>query len=183
MKLKTLLFVLLSVATMGVSAQKFKPEPPTFLKGESQINLVFDYSQVKFNGTSQEDFYKKKDAKWIKEWEGKRRDSNTHAFLTYSSKWMNKINVDLDNHPDAKYTVIVKVDDCFFGAFAGPRSVPAKLQCTIDVVKTGTTDPLATVSLKVSQTGFGSPNEFDRVYFAFVELGTEVTGLLLDALK
>ena len=183
MKLKTLLLVLLSLATMGASAQKFKPASPTFLKGESQINLVFDYSQLKFNGTSQEDFYKKKDAKWIKEWEGQRRENNAHGFTTHSIKWLNKINVDLDKYPKAQYTVIVHVDDCFFGAFAGPRTFPAKLQCTVDVVKTGTTEPLATVTIKVSNSGWHSPNDFDRIYSAFMEMGAEVAGLLLKALE
>ena len=190
MKLKTLLLVLLSLAAFSVSAQKFNPNP-TFLKGESQINLVFDYSQVKFDGVSQENFYKKKDARWIRDWEGQRRDNNEKAFKIYSTKWLNRIDLDLDRHPNAKYTMIVNVDDCNFGGLAGPptprspraTASSATIQCTIDIVKTGTTEVLASVSLKTSQRGFASPNEFDRIYFAFSEMGTEVTELLLSVLK
>ncbi len=82
--------------------------------------------------------------------------------------------------------MIVEVLDCDFGAFAGPMSVPAKLKCAIRIVKTGTTEPLASMTLKESQNPYsavGTPIDFDRMHLAFHELAEEVGEKLYKILK
>jgi hypothetical protein len=177
--------VLLSITmVLSVSAQKFKPVP-VFLKGEAQINLVFDYSQVKFDGDSQEEQYKDKGQKWVEEWEGKRRDYNTNAFISSINDELKKLGINTDEHIEAQYTMIVDVLDCDFGAYAGPLSVPAKLKCTVKIVKTGTKEVLTSITLKIEQihyTTAGTPIDFDRMYLAFGEMGKEVGKKLIRAL-
>ncbi|MCL2246538.1 MAG: hypothetical protein FWC10_05435 [Lentimicrobiaceae bacterium] len=185
MKLRAVFLVLLSLVAMSVSAQKFKPSP-AFLKGETQINVIFDYSQVKFDGDSQAEYYKDKGQRWVEEWESKRRDNNANAFISNINDELKKVGTNVDTYPSTPYTMIVDVLDCDFGAYAGPMSVPAKLKCTIKIVKTGTTEVLALVTLKESQnpyTTIGTPVDFDRMYLAFGEMGEEVGELLVKALK
>jgi len=180
---RRLLVVLLSVAMVSASAGKFKPSP-IFLKGEKQINVVFDYSQVKYDGDSQQKQYKDKGKKWVEEWEGKRRDNNAEIF---TSKMNGELkNVSVGEYPNAKYTMIVVVVDCDFGAYAGPMSVPAKLKGTIKIVKTGTKEVLASIDMKVKQNSFtviGTPVDFDRMYLAFDQLGQETGKKLAKVLK
>ena len=185
MNKKRLLVVVLSVATMCASAQKFKPSPD-FLKGEKQINVVFDYSQVKYDKDLQSKYYKEKGTKWVEEWEGKRRDNNANSFIKDVNGELSKLKVNVDVSPEAEYTLIVCVLNCDFGAYAGPMSVPAKLQCTINVVKTGTTTVLASTTLKVTQnpyTAIATPVDFDRMYLAFGEIGENVGEILYKILK
>lgn len=176
MNKKVLFAVLLSVATVfSVSAQKFKPAP-AFLKGENKINIVFDYSKVEFDGDSQSEYYKEKGQSWIEEWEGKRRENNASAFLKSFNDELKQINMNAGDYPEAQYSIIVDVVDCDFGAYAGPFSVAAKLECTLRVVKTGTTETLSSITLEESQNPYtvaGTPIDFDRMYLAFVEVGEE----------
>jgi hypothetical protein len=185
--MKRLLFAvaIISLAISGLNAQKFKPAP-NFLKDQAEINVVFDYSKTTFDGDSQQKQYKDKGTKWVEEWEGKRRDGNANAFTTSINEEFQKLDVNIDEHPNAQYTLIVEVLDCDFGAFAGPFSVPAKLKCTVKVVKTGTTEVLASITLKESQNPYsvvGTPVDFDRMYLAFSEMGEEVGEKLVKALK
>ena len=173
--------VLLAVAVIllaigGANAQKFKPVP-NFLKGETEINVVFDYSKTVFDGVSQQKYYKSKGAKWVEEWEGKRREGNARAFIKSINAELAKNGVSADTNLESQYTLIVEVLDCNFGAYSGPFSVPAKLKCTIRIVKTGTTETLASVTMKEAQNSYtvvGTPVDFDRMYLAFGQMGDEV---------
>ena len=183
MKLKTLFLVLLSLATFSVSAQKFKPSPK-FIKGETQVNIVFDYSHIKYNGATQEKYYKTQSTSWVKEWEGQRRENNTQVFISSLNKCSKTI--DFDKYPKAEYTIIVDVLDCYFGTFAGPMSKSASLYCTIKIVKTGTTDVLASTTVKGYQNAFttlGTHEDFDRMYLAFSETGKALGMMLARELR
>jgi hypothetical protein len=186
MKKKLLFAVLLSVATMlSVSAQKFKPAPD-FLKGQSEINLVFDFSNTTFDGDSQKEQYKDKGKSWVEEWEGKRRTEFISSFIGSANDELKKLDVYVGEYPKVAYTLIVDVVDCDFGAYAGPMSVPAKLKCTIRVVKTGSTETLATITIKKAQNPYSAvatPIDFDRMYLAFGEMGEEVGEILVKRLK
>jgi hypothetical protein len=185
MNKRKLLVVLLSVATMyGASAQKFKPAPD-FLKGKTEINVVFDYSKVIYDKDPQAKYHKEKGKKWVEEWEGTRRENNAMTFIKDANEEL-KGAANVDVYPKAEYTLIVCVLNCDFGAYAGPMSVPAKLQCTINVVKTGTTTVLASTTLKVAQSSYttmATPIDFDRMYLAFGEMGEKVGELLYKILK
>jgi len=185
MKLRTLFVVLLSFVAMSVSAQKLKPSP-VFLKGEKQINVIFDYSKVIFDRDPQKEYYLSKGADWVEEWEGQRRINNATSFNSNVNDELKKLSIYVGDYPDAKYTIIVEVLNCDFGAFAGPFSVPAKAQCTMKIVETGKTEVLSSVTLKESQnpyTVIGTPIDFDRIFLAFGEVGEEFGEKLVKALK
>ncbi|MDL2227606.1 hypothetical protein LJC30_01795 [Odoribacter sp. OttesenSCG-928-L07] len=175
------LFVLIGFA----NAQKFKPTPD-FLKGQTEINVLFDYSNVVFDGDAKSDYYEYKGDEWVEEWEGKRRTENSNSYISDINDELKKCNILVGDYPNSQYTMIVEVLDCDFGAFAGPMSVPAKLKCTIKIVKTGATEVLASITLKESQNPFsavGTPIDFDRMYLAFGEMGEEVGEKLVKVLK
>jgi len=184
---RKIFFTALLFVTMGLSAsaQKFKPAP-VFLKGESQINLVFDYNQVTFDGDSREEQYKNKGKKWVEEWEGKRRDYNSNSFISNINSKLKRLDLNVGEHLEAPYTLVVDVLDCDFGRYAGPLSVPAKLKCAVKIVKTETNEILMSISLKVAQSSnsvSGTPIDFDRMYLAFGEMGEEVGNKLIKALN
>jgi len=183
---KTLLFTALVMLAVGVSAQKFKPVP-TFLKGQTEINVVFDYSKVIYDKDSQQKYYKGKKKTWIEEWEGKRREANAEGFVKDFNKELAKLNVVVGDFPNAQYTMIVDVLNCDFGAYAGPMSVPAKLQCAMRIVKTGTKETLASAAtVKVAQnpyTTIATPVDFDRMYLAFTEMGEKFGKAIAKLLK
>ena len=182
MSKKRLFVVLLSVATMyGASAQKFKPSP-TFLKGATEINVVFDYSQVMYKKDSQSKYYKEKGKKWVEEWEGKRRENNASTFIKDVNEEL-KGKATVDVYPEAEYTLIVKVINCYFGVYP---MAPAKLECTVTVVKTGTKTPLASTNITVAQNSYtlvGTPVDFDRMYMAFGDMGEKIGEKLYKILK
>jgi len=174
MKTKVLFTVLLSIVTMfGISAQKFSPAP-NFLKGEKQINVVFDYSQTKYDGDSQDKYYKEKDQAWIDDWEGDRRKNNAFLFIKSFNDELTNADLQMDSYPEAQYTMIVNVLDCKFGWYAGPFARPAKLKCNAQIVKTGTTEVLSSITLEEAQNSWtttGTPVDFDRIALAFSEVG------------
>jgi hypothetical protein len=185
MKKLCVLVACIIVSINIVSAQKFKPVPD-FLKGETKVNVLFDYNGVTFDGDSQKEYYEYKGDSWVEEWEGVRRTGNASAFIGDINDELKGIKMNVGNYPDAKYTIIVDVLDCDFGAYAGPMSVPAKLKCTIRIVKTGTTETLASITLKEAQnsaTVIGTAVDFDRMYLAFGEMGEEIGEKLVKILK
>jgi len=186
MNKKNLFAITLAIATVfGASAQKFNPSAK-FLKGEKQINVVFDYSQVTFDGDSKDSYYKYKGQSWVEEWEGKRKENDENNYLDKLNKELSKIDMNAGAYPEVQYTIIVNVVDCDFGSYAGPFSAPAKLKCTLQVVKTGSTEILSSITLKRSQNSYttiGTPVDFDRMYLAFGYGGEKVGEILVKELK
>ncbi|MDR2653531.1 MAG: hypothetical protein LBC68_14705, partial [Prevotellaceae bacterium] len=112
MNKKILFSTLLAIATVfSVSAQRFKPVP-NFLKGQNEINVVFDYSKTVFDGDSQEEYYEDKSKRWIEEWEGTRREANESNFLDNLNDELKNVSIKCGDYPDAEYTIIVDVLDC-----------------------------------------------------------------------
>ena len=82
--------------------------------------------------------------------------------------------------------MVVYVIDCDFGAYAGPMSTPASVECKICFMKTGTTQALSCITLEESQdpySAMGTAVDFDRIYIAFGEVGDEVGDKLVKVLK
>jgi hypothetical protein len=186
MNKKVLFTLLLAVATIiSVSAQKFKPAP-SFLKGQSEINIVFDFSNVKYGKETQAEQYKSKDKEWIAEWEGKRRENFIEVFTGTFNDELKKKDVSAGEFPEAEYTIIVEVLNCYFGFFAGIVNQPAYMEATLKVVKTGTTEVLSQITLKESQNPYtvaATPVDFDRLSLAVGEVGEEAGEKLVKALK
>ncbi len=109
-----LVFVLMLCIT-SVHAQKSKKISLDFLKNEKELNVIFDYSEAKFEKKLAEDYFAQENAK-NKDWEAKYKE----AMIT---KFIAAINGELSNgcrvrreSQNVKYQLIVKVikidDDC-----------------------------------------------------------------------
>jgi hypothetical protein len=183
---KTVSIILsLFFAASVAGAEKFKPSP-TFLRGQSEINIVFDFSNTTFDGDSQGRQYRDKGSAWVAEWEGARRTDFINSLVSSLNKELRKVYIEVGNFPEAEYTFIVEVLDCDFGAYAGPFTAGAEVKCCISILKTGTAEVLSKVTLKEAQnphSTVGTPIDFDRMFLAFDEMGEEVGEILVKALK
>ncbi len=120
---KIIAFVAVALSVMTMSAQKIKVVSGdiTVLKGQSELDVVFDYSGMgvgKFK--SEEEYvikkikdYNKKEAgrgdKWAKAWVEDRNSRFEPKFLTlFNEHILEKINAAEDNASKAKYQMIVK---------------------------------------------------------------------------
>jgi hypothetical protein len=157
------------------------------LKGQTEINVVLDFSELTYDGDSQKEQYEDKGNNWVEEWEGKRRVDLADNFISNLNDELKKVDVSFGEYPNAEYTLIVVVLDCDFGAFAGPMSVPAKVKASVKIVKTGSTEVLSsTKKFTESQNPYSAiatPNDFVRMYLAFGELGEELGEKLVKILK
>jgi hypothetical protein len=116
MNRKVLFAVLLSVATVCASAQKFSGNISP-LKNQKEVNLVLDFSGTLVNGKAENTYIaeetkgksKTEKEEWISEWKEKLRE-DTYAMLAndldkaVSPKWFS-----VGDYRDAEYTIVVKV--------------------------------------------------------------------------
>jgi hypothetical protein len=186
MNKKVLFTVLLSVVTIfSASAQKFKPVP-SFLKGQPEINIVFDFSNIKYGKETQAEQYKSKGKEWVAQWEGQRRNNFIEVFTGTLNDELKKVNVTTGEFPNAEYTIIVEVLNCYFGFYAGVMAQPASMEARLKIVKTGTKEILSQITLNESQnpiTVAVTPVDFDRLSLAVGEVGEEAGEKLVKILK
>ena len=172
-----LLVVMASVTFM--QAQKLKGDLSP-LSGQKELNVVFVYDGVTYDGDSEAKFFKKNDdhddfEQWKKDWTGEFRTNMWEPEML--KDWNNEMSkLQAGNYPNAKYTAIVKITDIDPGSFAGPFSQPCKLTGTITFVPTGSADSFAIITFSdVAGNGYQmTPVVEHRVKFAFSELGEEI---------
>jgi hypothetical protein len=112
-------FLLISVLLFAVStvyAQKDEKQSLDFLKGQSQLNVVFDYSSVQIDGMPLEAFFDKKSTKdkkrnnWLEYWNGELKERIYQTFCKNANdEAASKTGVTCGNFPEAKYTAIIKM--------------------------------------------------------------------------
>ena len=178
------LLILFSLLVTAVSAQKLKGKID-FLKGQEEVNLVFDFSNLSVNGKSVDRYIKdrtnkkseEETASWIAEWEGSARDGFKELYTKYCNDELDKFDVGV--FPDAEYTIIVKIDDIDPGNFAGPFSNPAKIKSTVNIIKTGEETILASITGNDDYNNYALlPVEFHRITAGFGEAGKELAKFL-----
>ena len=189
---KTLFTVLLSVATICVSAQKFTGDLSP-LKGQKEVNVELDWSGALVNGKSEKEFLaaetKGKSAKekeqWLKEWnEDMRAQSN--AMLTRDlNKAVVKKWFAVGDYPDAEYTIKIKVINITTGFFAGIAAKPSAVKATVTFVKKGSDVPIATAEYKKTSSNFSSniPYFVTRIAMSFGKLGDDIASLINKKIK
>lgn len=124
---RILLISVLLFAVTIVNAQKDEKQNLDFLKGQSQLNVVFDYSSVQIDGMSAEAFFDKKSTKdkkrsnWLEYWNGELKDRIYQTFCKNANNEItSKTGITCGNFPQAKYTAYIKmirIDDD--GEFVG----------------------------------------------------------------
>jgi hypothetical protein len=154
-------FVLLSaflLAAGSLAAQKLKSGELAILKGQSVVNVQYDYSQMKVGKKNADDYVKdgiedrnKKKPGSGDEWAVKWKSDRTERFQPTFEKNFNDKTSDLGmtikpGASDTKYTLIVKVThfEPGFQTGVGP-SKAASLNMVIDVVETAAPDKVLAV--------------------------------------
>ena len=167
--MKKLVVVLFAMCAMtALQAQKIKGDA-SCLKGQSEINIQFDYKGVTYDGDSETKYLKEenkaKDPEWKTAWTSTfRTDKWEPRLIEDLNKEIVKNGMEVGNFPDAKYTILVKVIDIDPGTFAGPMSMPARITCIVSFLKNGSKSPFATLELKkISYKYFMSPMPEQRV--------------------
>lgn len=187
--MKKLLLVVLTIGlAVAVQAQKVTGDI-SCLKGQSQINIKFDYEGVTYDGDSESKYFKKEDlakkADWRTAWTSTYRTDKWEPRLTEDlNKEIAKKDMECGDFPDATYTIIVKLVDIDPGSFAGPMSVPARITANAIIVNTESNETMATIELKkITHSGyFMNPRPELRVGEAFSCVG-EAIGKKLSKIK
>lgn len=117
--IKHIMLIALAMVAITASAQKLKQTEGTFaaLKGQSKVNVEFDYSNFKVGKLSESDYitkkvdeYNKKEAgrgdKWKAAWNADRKSRYEPHFYEQFNK---QSGLTGGSFPDAKYTIIIRV--------------------------------------------------------------------------
>jgi hypothetical protein len=179
--MKKLLLLIMMITASFVLAQKMKVVSGSFdfLKGEKELNLQMDYTQMRFyKENMDENAYISKQEKdiqeankspqefekWEKDWEYSKNTQFVDKFLASMNK-----NTDINtsvNNPNAKYTLIVMTTWIYPGWFAGIMNQPSKLNTLLKFVETANPENvlLTIESIKAPGNNFvGLPNNNDRI--------------------
>lgn len=140
--------------TQTASAQKIKwetGEELSFLKGQKELAVSYDYSKITVKGGAVEDYLKEqqeelnkdeagKGDEFVKEWTDAREAKYQKQFETQFNKDMEKEGFVLKPGTDPKYTVIVVANDMEIGKGKTFTSKPAKINYTFLLVETANKD-------------------------------------------
>ncbi|MGB0368366.1 MAG: hypothetical protein ACPGU4_00950 [Flavobacteriales bacterium] len=165
--IKLLTTALLIGATSVAFAQKTKISTGDFteLKGQTEVNLVFDYSELECVGGAPFSKKKKPESEWVEEMRTKKNNkeagtgddwvkrwntAKTASFepnfeIKMSEMWKGTtVKRGLDN---AKYTLVIKVLYTDPGFSIGVSSSDAWLNADISVVETGSDKAISSLSM------------------------------------
>ena len=108
--------VLLSLLASDMYCQKLESGSLTCLKGESQLNVIIDFSQSKIDGLSEQDFIWKmglKDSRgseWEEYWKKDCYKQFFGKFCLSAFEETEEIGLKLGSFPEAKYTAILQLE-------------------------------------------------------------------------
>jgi len=82
-----------------------------FIKGQNQLNVVFDYSALAIQGLPEKEFLETKDKGWVDQWEDAKKHSYYSHFLEYLNKNVNtkKTLLLCGDYPESQYQATVRV--------------------------------------------------------------------------
>src|SRR5690606_16087880 len=199
--MKKLVLLLFVTMTTLASAQKMKVTLGDFkfLKGETELNLVMDYSNVKFYKENMDEaaYIKKREKdildsdkdqaeveKWKSDWEHSKKVTFVDKFLASMHKNYS-INT-AENNTDAKYTLIVETVWIYPGWFGGVMSQPSKVSTVLKFVETANPD---VVLLEISSKNapgdnyIGVPNNNDRIAEGYAKTAKSLAKMLRKKVK
>jgi len=163
MKKLGLLFMLVAVVGFTASAQKkthAKKGKYDFLKGETTLNLEFNYNFMTIGrkNTAEDEYvkkkvteYNKKEAgkgdKWKEGWEGSRESRYEPKFETLINKSMSKAGITASKGAASKYTLVVRTVMIEPGYNIGISKQPAYVNFEFDFIETETKKEVASYIL------------------------------------
>lgn len=181
---KIILLIAVSISIITASnAQKIKVESGdlSFLKGISEINVVFEYPEdMKFGKTTLQQYVDEK----VKEREAKEegsgeiwknkfyadRDRYNQRFTETIEKYSKNLSV-AEANSDLKYTMIVKTIFTEPGFQFGFQSKSAIVDLEIKFVETNAPDNIIATIKMTKATGAAHPDSGERVAAAYANAG------------
>ncbi len=177
--LKTILAALLVLSVTAIQAQKIKVTNGdlSFLKGQSEVLLEYDYSEMavgKFD--KEEDYVTKKVAEynemeagkgdtWKDNWEADREGRYHPKFEELLNNYTSKANCNFDQtNSDALYTLILKTTFTEPGFNIGIVKKDAMIHAEIIFVETANTENVLAVISMTNIPGRGMGNDYDAGY-------------------
>ena len=135
---------MLLIAFSESVAQSSKKTSWDFLKGQKELNVVFDYSDLKIENQAESVYFAYKGEKWATKWE----NGKTEFFSKFVGEANGKSkSIVLGNTPNAEFTATVKIlslDDDW------------DMKVVVIFTKTNDNNVLATKTIKGSAGTFGS---------------------------
>jgi len=195
---KTLFIALLAMSTTAIQAQKIKVTKGdlSFLKGQIEVLLEYDYSDMavgKFD--KEEDYTAKKVAEyneknagtgdeWKEKWEADREGRFHPKFEELLNNYTEKkANCNFDQtNIKAKYTLIVKTTFTEPGFNIGIVKKDAMINLELKFVETENTENVLAVMTMEKIPGRGMGNDYDsgyRIQEAYAKGGKALAGYLL----
>ncbi len=202
MKKLKLVSVALLFAASSVMAQKVAVESGTVpsLKGETKINLVYDYSEMEMGKYGSEADYTKKKVedlnkktpgkgdKWLEGWNGNKQNRYHPKFEDLLNKGLVKKGCNAaQTNSDAKYTMKVKTITLFPGWNIGISKLPAYCTYRFEIVETASPDKIiAALRLTNVQGSQAMGYDFDegsRVAESYAKAGKIMAKYLTKSFK
>src|SRR5690554_440513 len=196
---KTVLLLFVAMTTL-VSAQKMKVVSGDFkfLKGQKELNLVMDYSEMKFYKENMDEnaYIKKREKdisgdkgsaeaeKWKNDWEHSKNNTLVEKFLASMNK--NTSIKTSENNSQAKYTLIVETVWIYPGWFGGVMKQPAKVNTVLKFVETTNPDVVLLEITSKNALGdnfIGVPNTNDRIAEGYAKTAKSLGKMLSKKVK
>ena len=202
MKRIKLLSVAFLLVTNSLMAQKVLVESGQMpsLKGETKLNLVYDYSEMEMGKYGSEADYTKKKVedlnkktpgkgdKWLEGWNGN-KDMRYHPkFEELFNKGLSKVNCNAAQKlNDAKYTLKVKTITLFPGWNIGVSKLPAYCTYRFEIVETSAPDKvicaMRLTNVQGSQVMGYDFDEGSRVAESYAKAGKIMSKFLSKSFK
>lgn len=191
MKIQALILSLIILPATVVFGQKIvvKSGDLDFLKDQKKINIEYDYSNMGVGKFDKEEDYitkkvdelNKKEAgtgdEWKKNWLADRESRFEPKFEELFNANLEKNGLVGGDFDDAPYTLILKTTFTEPGFNVGVARKNAYTDLEAVFVKTGTTDPIATVTIEKSPGRGGMGYDFDtgfRIQESYAKAGKEL---------
>lgn len=195
------LFLLLSVMSFA-QKMKFIKGDLLFLKGQSQVSVVFDYSELKLtkDNLTEKAFVENKIAAlnkkvegngevWEKQWNVAKEGIWNPGFITKLNLLLQKLDTPLKFREDidSQYTLVVKVVWMYSGWDAAVMKQPSKVSMKLLFVDSKTKEVLTEIDSKEALGGNGNWsnlfNDEARIGEAFESTGKTLAKILYNKLK
>lgn len=200
-QMKRLVLLLFITMTSLASAQKMKVTLGDFkfLKGEKELNLVMDYSSMKFYKENMDEaaYIKKREKdildsgkdrteveKWKTDWEHSKKETFVQKFLASMNK-NSSINTS-ENNPNARYTLIVETVWIYPGWYGGVMRQPSKVTTVLKFVETANPDLVLLEITSKEAPGdnyVGIANNNDRIAESYAKTSKSLAKLLRRKVK
>ncbi|MDR0680955.1 MAG: hypothetical protein LBG15_03755 [Dysgonamonadaceae bacterium] len=161
---RIVLIICLTVSTLSLQAQKLKKGNLKYLKEETKICVIFDYSSVTFDGMEEEYFIEKnaKDSAWINKWyTSVKPNLHRHFILEMNKELVGKLLLRAGDDPDAKYQATIKMlkMNNWADRYTWFSSSEPDFDAEITITKTNSTEVLAIIFLNAEGNHFAGTIE------------------------